>query len=110
MKSLSMKNSMSVFIWLVMLIGGTVLSIHFDKIYYYDLFNNLTFHLMTAIPRYLLLRLALQIRRITERFLLKTVAKTHCHPYKPTDWQPKGFYSCMYHPMHVRLLFKGKMS
>jgi protein-S-isoprenylcysteine O-methyltransferase Ste14 len=102
---LSKGNIFRIIIWLAMLIGGAILSIHYDKIYFYDLFDNVKFHIATMIPGYLLLKLVTKASRNTGRYLSKNGREGELPRLQTNKLVTDGLYACMRHPMHLGLLF-----
>jgi len=92
-------------IWLIFLIGGAIISIHFDKIYFYELFNSVKFHVVTMIPGYFLLKLVLRISRNTGKYLNKQGREGALPRLQTNILVTTGIYGCMRHPMHFGLLF-----
>ncbi len=105
MKKLSIENILRIFIWLVFLVGGAILSIHLDKIYFYDWFNSTTFHVVTMIPGYILLRMIIKISRQTGRYLAQHGREGNLPPLEVNKLVTTGIYGCMRHPMHFGLIF-----
>lgn len=105
MKKLSKGNTIRILIWLLMLIGGAILSIHYDKIYFPDLFNSLYFHIATIIPGYILLKLVLKASRNTGKYLAKMGREGDIPRLQTNVLVKDGYYGLMRHPMHLGLLF-----
>ena len=105
MMKLSKGNIFRIIIWLLMLIGGAVLSIYYDKIYFYDWFNSTKFHVATMIPGYFLLKLVLKASRNTGRFLSENGREGDLPRLQTNKLVTTGLYGCMRHPMHLGLLF-----
>jgi len=105
MKKLSKGNVFRIIIWLLMLIGGAILSINFDKLYFFDWFNSLKFHIASLIPGYILLKIVLKISRNTGRFLSKTGREGEIPRLQTNKLVTTGYYKLMRHPMHLGLLF-----
>ncbi len=102
---LDSNNIFRIIMWLLMIIGGAMLSIHFDKIYFYDWFNSLTFHIITFILGYILLRLVLRASKNTGRYLAAQGREGEIPRLQTNKLVTTGLYGCMRHPMHLGLLF-----
>ncbi len=105
MKKLSKGNIIRIVVWLLMLIGGAILSIHYDKIYFPNWFNSLKFHIATMIPGYILLKLVLKASRHTGRYLSKMGREGDIPRLQTNVLVKDGYYGLMRHPMHLGLLF-----
>ncbi len=105
MKKIETGNIFRIIIWLLFLIGGAVVSIHFDKIYFYDWFNSVKFHIATIIPGYFLLKLVLKASRNTGRYLAKYGREGDIPRLETNKLVTTGIYGCMRHPMHLGLWF-----
>jgi len=105
MNKISNDNLFRILIWLVFLIGGAILSIHFDKIYFFDWFNNLKFHIVSMILGYILLKTVLKVSRNTGRYLAKYGREGDIPRLQTNRLVTTGMYGCMRHPMHLGLLF-----
>ncbi len=105
MKKMSKDNIFRISIWLLFLIGGAILSIHFDKIYFYDWFKSTKFHVATLIPGYFLLKMILKASRNTGRYLAKYGREGGIPRLETNRLVTTGVYGCMRHPMHFGLWF-----
>ncbi len=105
MKKISLDNIFRIFIWLFSLIGGAIVSIHFDKIYFYDWFNSTTFHVISLLTGYLLLKQILKASRNTGRYLAAMGRQGNIPRLQTNRLVTSGRYACMRHPMHFGLLF-----
>ena len=105
MKKIQPENIFRIIIWLLFLVGGAILCIHYDKIYFYDWFNSTKFHVATLIPGYFLLRTIIKISRNTGRYLAKHGREGDLPPLEVNKLVTTGIYSCMRHPMHLGLIF-----
>jgi protein-S-isoprenylcysteine O-methyltransferase Ste14 len=105
MKQLSKGNLFRILMWILMLIGGGILSIYFDKIYFYKWFNSLTFHIITLIPGYILLKIVLKISRNTGKYLSMEGREGNIPRLQTNKLVTTGIYACMRHPMHLGLWF-----
>jgi len=102
---LNKDNIFRITIWLIFLIGGAIVGIHFDKIYFYDWFNSTKFHIATLIVGYLLLKIVLKASRNTGRYLAKYGREGDIPRMQTNQLVTTGLYACMRHPMHLGLLF-----
>jgi protein-S-isoprenylcysteine O-methyltransferase Ste14 len=102
---MKIKNYLRIFFWLLMLIGGAIISIHFDKIYFPQLFNNLYFHIITFIIGYFLLKMVLKASRNTGRYLAKSGREGDIPRMETNKLVTDGRYALMRHPMHFGLWF-----
>ncbi len=98
-------NIFRIVVWFVMLIGGALVSIYLDKIYFYSLFNSLQFHIVTLIPGYILLRMVLKASRNTGRYLARMGREGNISRLQTNKLVTTGLYGCMRHPMHLGLMF-----
>ncbi len=105
MKKISYDNIFRIIIWFIFLIGGAIVSIHFDKIYFYDWFNSTKFHVVSLILGYLLLKLVLKASRNTGRYLAIMGRKGVLPRLETNRLVTTEIYACMRHPMHLGLLF-----
>jgi len=105
MMKLSKGNIFRIIIWFLMVIGGAIVSIYFDKIYFYDWFNSVKFHIATMIPGYILLRMVLKASRNTGKFLAQNGREGDIPRLQTNKLVTTGLYGCMRHPMHFGLLF-----
>ncbi len=99
------KNYIRLFLWLLMLVGGAILSIYFDKIYFRNLFDNLYFHLTTFIIGYFLLKQVLKASRNTGRYLASKGRQGNIPRMETNQLVTDGVYGMMRHPMHLGLWF-----
>jgi len=102
---LSKDNIFRIAIWLLFLIGGAILGIHYDKIYFYEWFNSTKFHVATMIAGYLLLKTVLKASRNTGRYLAQFGREGDIPRMQTNQLVTSGIYGCMRHPMHLGLLF-----
>ena len=98
-------NLIRIFIWLFFIIGGAILSIHFDKIYFAEVFNNTRWHFISFIPGYFLLKAVLKASRNTGRYLAAEGREGTIPRLQTNRLVTTGVYACMRHPMHLGLLF-----
>ncbi len=99
------KNYIRIFLWLLMLIGGAVVGIYFDKIYFKDLFDSLYFHITTFVLGYFLLKLIIKASRNTGKFLAGRGRQGNLPRMETNRLVTEGVYGLMRHPMHFGLWF-----
>jgi protein-S-isoprenylcysteine O-methyltransferase Ste14 len=92
-------------IWMLMLIGGSVLGIWLDLRWFHALFVNPVFHLVTLVVGVLLLRLVMRASRHTGRLLARMGREGDIPRLETNKLVTTGVYGCMRHPMHFGLLF-----
>jgi len=102
---MKIKNYIRIVLWLIMLIGGAVISIHFDKIYFPEIFSNTYFHFISFIIGYFLLKFVLKASRNTGRFLARLGREGEISRLETNKLVVTGRYAMMRHPMHFGLLF-----
>ena len=102
---LNINTIFRILIWIIFLSGGALLSIYFDKKYFYDWFNSLPFHIISMITGYILLKMVLKIARNTGRYLAKQGREGDIPRLQTNKLVTGGVYACMRHPMHLGLLF-----
>jgi len=102
---LSPDNIFRITLWLLMILGGAAVSIYFDKRYFYDWFNNLSFHIISMIIGYVLLKQVLKASRNTGRYLAEQGREGDIPRLQTNRLVTTGIYGCMRHPMHLGLLF-----
>jgi protein-S-isoprenylcysteine O-methyltransferase Ste14 len=98
-------NILRMIMWLLMLVGGAVLSIYFDHQYFSGLFHNILFHIIMLIPGFLLLRMVLRASKNTGRYLARKGREGELPRMQTNKLVTDGIYGCMRHPMHLGLLF-----
>ena len=92
-------------IWIVMLIGGAMLCIALDQLWFHQLFLNPWWHLTTMLPGIILLKLVFTISKVTGRTLAQQGRKGELPRFETNQLVISGPYGCMRHPMHFGLLF-----
>jgi protein-S-isoprenylcysteine O-methyltransferase Ste14 len=102
---LSKGNIVRIIMWLIMVFGGAFLSIYFDYEYFKDLFYNLTFHTITFILGFILLRLVIKASKNTGRYLKENGREGNIPRLQTNKLVTDGLYGCMRHPMHFGLMF-----
>ncbi|HEY89153.1 MAG TPA: isoprenylcysteine carboxylmethyltransferase family protein [Thermoflexia bacterium] len=93
------------FIWVVMLLGGSVLSLWLDWRWAHTLLVSPPFHLVTLVAGVFLLRWVLQVSRHTGRLLARQGREGNIPRMETNRLVTTGVYACMRHPMHWGLLF-----
>jgi len=93
------------FMWILMLFGGSALSLWLDIHWARPLFFNLPFHLLSLILGVALLKLVLNISRNTGRYLSRMGREGDIPKTDTNKLVTEGMYGCMRHPMHLGLLF-----
>ena len=101
----SASNLLRISIWLIFLIGGAIIGIYFDKIYFIKIFNNLYFHFISLAVGYILLRMVLKSSRNTGRYLSKMGREGNIPRLQTNKPVTDGIYGMMRHPMHQGLWF-----
>jgi len=91
-------------IWFVFLIGGAALGIFLDLRWFPALWHSLWFHMVTAIPGVLLLRLVMLISRNTGKYLARKGREGDLPRMQTNRLVTDGMYGCMRHPMHLGLM------
>jgi protein-S-isoprenylcysteine O-methyltransferase Ste14 len=92
-------------IWVVFLVGGSILGILLDLQWFRALFYNPFWHIVTLIAGIFLLRFVLRISRNTGRFLARIGREGDIPRMETNKIVTEGMYGCMRHPMHFGLLF-----
>ena len=92
-------------IWVVFLVGGSILGIWLDLQWFRTLFSNPFWHIVTLIAGIFLLRFVLRISRNTGRFLARIGREGDIPRMDTNKIVTEGMYGCMRHPMHFGLLF-----
>ncbi|MEA3307946.1 MAG: isoprenylcysteine carboxylmethyltransferase family protein [Chloroflexota bacterium] len=93
------------FIWVVMLFGGSALSLWWDWRWAHSLLVSPLFHLATLAAGIFLLRWVLQVSRHTGRLLARQGREGDIPRMETNRLVTTGVYACMRHPMHLGLLF-----
>lgn len=92
-------------IWIVMLIGGSGLSLWLDWRWFRSWFVNPVFHLVALVVGALLLRFVLRASRYTGRLLARLGREGDIPRMETNKLVTTDVYGCMRHPMHFGLLF-----
>jgi len=96
-------NTVRIIIWLIMLIGGAVLGLILDGIYFPVLRASIVWHILSFALGLALLKLVLTISRNTGRWLAKLGREGDIPRMQTNRLAKEGPYSCMRHPMHMGL-------
>ncbi|MHA1719994.1 MAG: methyltransferase family protein [Promethearchaeota archaeon] len=91
--------------WIIMLVGGTLLGILLDRIWFPLLWHSAIFHILIFIPGTLLMWLVFHTSRVTGRLLAKQGREGEIPRMETNRLVVDGIYGCMRHPMHLGLLF-----
>ncbi|MCF6240669.1 MAG: DUF1295 domain-containing protein [Bacteroidales bacterium] len=102
---LDKSNIIRIIMWLILLIGGAFTAIYFDRIYFWNLFQNVVFHVSSFIFGYILLRLVLKAARNTGKYLAKMGREGDIPRLQTNRLVTTELYGCMRHPMHFGLMF-----
>jgi len=94
-----------ILIWIVMLIGGSGLSIWLDWRRFHSWLVSPVFHLVTLVVGVLLLRFVLRASRHTGRLLAQMGREGDIPRMETNRLVATDVYGCMRHPMHFGLLF-----
>ncbi len=92
-------------IWLIMIIGGGIISIYFDSRFFPVLFSNKLFHYVSFVFGVLLMRAVIVVSKNTGRTLAKYGRKGEIKRMETNLLVKEGPYKFMRHPMHLGLLF-----
>ena len=102
---LSAKTTLRIAIWLIMLIGGAIISIMLDRILFPDLFGSLLFHSITFFAGVILSLKVINGAKNTGRHLARNGRVGDLPRLETNRLVTTGFYRYMRHPMHFVLLF-----
>ena len=91
-------------LWLILLIGGATLSIHFDPIYFPTLWRSSLFHLLTLPPGVLCLILAFRAAAAGGRELAESGREGNLPRLETNRLVTTGIYACTRHPMLFGLM------
>ena len=94
-----------IFIWVVMLVGGSGLGLWLDWRWFHSWLVNPFFHLATLVIGGLLLSLVLRASRHTGRLLARMGREGEIPRLETNKLVVEEVYGCMRHPMHLGLLF-----
>ncbi|WP_457668203.1 methyltransferase [Thiolapillus sp.] len=90
--------------WLVLLLGGLALGFYLDKRLFPQALTSLPWHLASALPGLLLIRLVFRMARNTGRTLARLGRDGDLPRLETNRLVTQGPYGCMRHPMHLGLL------
>jgi protein-S-isoprenylcysteine O-methyltransferase Ste14 len=91
--------------WVVMLLGGSILSLWLDLRWARHWLLNPWLHLVTLVAGVMLLRFVLAVSRNTGRLLAQMGQEGDIPRMETNKLVKSGPYGCMRHPMHFGLLF-----
>jgi len=102
---MSISSIVRMVLWLVMILGGGILSYYLDSLLFEDIKSNIIFLIISFVVGVFLLRLVLKISRNTGRTLSKYGRKGNISRMETNILATEGIYKFMRHPMHLGLLF-----
>ena len=91
--------------WIIMLVGGVLLGVYLDWLWFRRWMTDPIFHMATLVPGAFLLRAVLLASRHTGRWLAKIGREGDIPRTETNKLATTGYYSYMRHPMHLGLLF-----
>ncbi len=91
-------------IWLFLLIGGGILSVYFDLLYFKNLFFFPVFHIFTFVLGVLVIKLSFHAAAIGGRELNKKGRTGNIPRMETNRLVTSGIYSCTRHPMLFGLM------
>jgi len=97
-------NSVRVLIWLIFLVGGLMVGVTLDLTLWPKLWRSLPWHVVSALLGLGLLRLVVQISRVTGRWLARCGRQGNLPRMQTNRLVASGPYACMRHPMHLGLM------
>ena len=100
-----MNPKFRLWIWLIMIFGGLLISVLLDLLYFRSLFLSWKFHLLTFPAGAGLLYAVRRVSRNTGRILAKHGRDGNIPRFETNRLVDKGPYAYMRHPMHLGLLF-----
>ena len=92
------------FIWFLFLVGGGILGVFLDHLYFLSLWNNIYFHTISFVIGVVILFFVLRISKNTGRFLAKKGRKGDLPRMQTNVLVREGMYAYMRHPMHLGLM------
>jgi protein-S-isoprenylcysteine O-methyltransferase Ste14 len=92
-------------IWVLMIVGGSILSFFIDKQLFPFIQKDIVFHIFSFIIGLLLLFLVIKISRNTGKTLAKYGREGNLPRMNTNKFVDKSIYKYMRHPMHLGLLF-----
>ncbi len=102
---MSANNNFRIAIWLIMLLGGAIVSFYLDSLLFKNIHSNIAFHIISFIIGIIILKLVVKISRNTGRTLAKYGRKGNIKRMETNVLVKEGIYKYMRHPMHLGLLF-----
>jgi len=94
-----------ILVWVIMIVGGSVLSLYLDAILFKNVHTIRVFHSISFVIGLLLLALVIKISRNTGRTLAKYGHRRNLKGWGTNVLVNQGVYKYMRHPMHLGLLF-----
>ncbi|MCD6291658.1 MAG: isoprenylcysteine carboxylmethyltransferase family protein [Anaerolineae bacterium] len=98
-------SMLRIVVWIVMLVGGSILSLWLDWRWARSVLLSPLFHLATLVVGALLLRFVLRVSRHTGSLLARLGREGDIPRLETNKLVTEGVYGCMRHPMHFGLLF-----
>ncbi len=93
-----------IFVWVLFLVGGSVISIYYDLKFFPALFGNVIWHVVSFAIGFLLLKIVLRVSKTTGRTLAKYGRKGKLKRMETNVLVTQGVYKYMRHPMHLGLM------
>jgi protein-S-isoprenylcysteine O-methyltransferase Ste14 len=94
-----------IFVWVIMIFGGTVAGLYFDNMLFAGIRRNLPFHIVSFALGISLLFAVMRVSRNTGRTLAKYGRVGELKRMETNVLVTQGPYKYMRHPMHLGLLF-----
>ncbi len=94
-----------VLVWIVLLLGGAVISIYVDLINFKLIFASIWWHVFSFVVGIFLMKLVIAISKNTGRTLAKFGREGKIARMETNVFVKSGVYQYMRHPMHLGLLF-----
>jgi protein-S-isoprenylcysteine O-methyltransferase Ste14 len=104
-KTIHMKSKKRLWVWIIMMVGGLIVSLIFDWFYFRDWLLSLRFHLISFVLGMILMSLVRRVARNTGRTLAKYGRQGDIERMETNVLVSQGPYGLMRHPMHLALLF-----
>ncbi len=92
-------------VWILMIVGGGIVSVYTDLIYFPSLFSNIIWHVASFFIGVALIKSVMTISRNTGKTLARYGRKGEVKRMETNVLVKKGVYLYMRHPMHLGLLF-----
>jgi protein-S-isoprenylcysteine O-methyltransferase Ste14 len=93
-----------IFIWVVFIIGGSIGGFIIDRRFFYEIWHNSVWHIVSFIFGIILLRIVMKISRNTGKTLSKHGREGDIPRMETNKLVKEGVYGCMRHPMHLGLI------